>query len=53
MYIMAMLWFAFVMQTDVKTAFLACVAPFILIDILKMLFAMYLGDKIKKRINAV
>ncbi len=51
-YAMAMLWFSFVMQTDLKTAFLACAAPFVVIDILKMLAALYFGEKIKRRINA-
>ncbi len=43
-------WFAFVMQTSMKQAFMTACAPFILIDILKCVFVLLVGSEIKKRL---
>lgn len=50
-YILAVLWFSFVMKTSLLESFMVCVAPFIIIDLIKMILAMYVGSAIRKRIN--
>lgn len=51
-YILAVLWFVYVMDTTFMAAFLACVAPFIIGDLLKMVIAMIVGSKIRKRLDS-
>ena len=46
-------WYAFVAHTDMRSAFMAACAPFILIDIIKMLFVSLIAGEIRKRINPV
>lgn len=50
-YLLAVLWFSFVMDTTLYEAFLVCVAPFIVGDLIKMVLAMYVGSEIKKRVD--
>lgn len=50
-YILAVFWFSFVMKTSLLESFMVCVAPFIIIDLIKMILAMYVGSAIRKRIN--
>ena len=39
------------MKTSLLEGFMACVAPFIVIDLIKMVLAMYVGTAIRKRLN--
>lgn len=50
-YTLAVLWFCFVMKTSLLEGLMACVAPFIVIDLIKMVLAMYVGTAIRKRLN--
>ena len=46
-YICGMLWFSFVMASDLKIAFTACVLPFIPTDIVKLVLAAVIGRRVK------
>lgn len=50
-YIFGTMWFVFVNNTGIAEAFLACVAPFIVIDLIKMVIGMYVGGEIRKRLK--
>ena len=47
-YICGMFWFSFVMSSDLKTAFAACVLPFIPTAIIKIVLVAILGRQIKR-----
>ncbi len=49
-YALGTLWYSISMKESLVTAFMVCVAPFIIVDLVKMIIAMYLGGEIKKRI---
>ena len=49
-YFVCVPWFAFVTKTDMKQAFMLACAPFIIIDILKAIFVLTVGEEIKKRL---
>ncbi len=50
-YTLAVLWYCFVMKTSLLEGLMVCVAPFIAIDLIKMVLAMYVGTAIRKRLN--
>lgn len=52
-YTMGTLWFSFVMKNSITEAFMICVAPFIVGDLIKMVLAMYIGSTIRNRINKI
>ncbi len=52
-YILSILWFMYVMNTNFMAALFACVVPFIFGDLLKMIIAIILGSKIRKRLNRI
>ncbi len=47
-YLCGIFYFTLVMMSDVKTAFIACVLPFIPTDIIKIVLVAVLGTKLKK-----
>lgn len=49
-YALGTIWFKYVMGTSLKEAFVVCVAPFIIIDLIKMIAAMFIGSEIRKRL---
>lgn len=49
-YAFGTVWFVIMMHTDVMTALSACVFPFIIGDIVKMLIALIIGMNIRKRL---
>lgn len=50
-YALAVLWFVYIMDTTFMAAFIACVAPFVIGDLLKMIVAMVVGKKIRQRLD--
>ena len=50
-YTLGTLWFSVVMDKNLLQSFMICVAPFIIVDLIKMVIAMYVGGEIKKRID--
>ncbi len=51
LYILGSAWYCIVTKSDLGNAFTVCVAPFIAVDIIKMIIALYLGNEVKKRIS--
>ncbi|MBR6400692.1 MAG: biotin transporter BioY [Firmicutes bacterium] len=49
-YLIGVIWYAVVAHTTLLQAFLTACAPFIAVDILKMLIVILVGNEIKKRI---
>lgn len=49
-YAMGTLWYSLTMKETLIASFMICAAPFIIVDLIKMIIAMYLGGEIKKRI---
>lgn len=49
-YIIGTLWYSFVSGVGFKEGFIACVAPFIIVDIIKVFFAATIGINIKSRV---
>ena len=45
-------WFAVIMKTSLKQAFMTVCMPYIIADILKMIFVLILGSEIKKRMKS-
>lgn len=50
-YAMGTLWFSFVTESTLLESFMICVAPFIIVDLIKMVIAMFVGTAIRKRLN--
>lgn len=50
-YLLGTFWFVFSQKTDFLSALILCVLPYILGDILKIIFSFFLGNTLKKRIR--
>jgi biotin transport system substrate-specific component len=50
-YFFAVIWFAYVQSCDLRAAFAACVMPFLLIDLAKIVVSAFVADKIGKRVG--
>lgn len=50
-YVLGTLWYSVSMKESLIASFMVCVAPFIVVDLVKMVIAMYLGGEIKRRID--
>jgi len=47
-YLCGIFYFSFIMMSDLRTAFIACVLPFIPTDIIKIILVIVFGSKLKK-----
>ncbi len=50
-YLLAVLWFAFVQKTSLASAFAACVMPFLLIDLAKVIVSAFIAPVISQRVK--
>jgi len=47
LYTIGMFWFVFIMSADIRTAFTACVLPFVPTEIIKIIMAAVIGRAVK------
>ncbi len=50
-YIFGLIWYCLVTASSPAAAFMVCVAPFIIIDMIKMGIAVYVGNAVKERLK--
>ena len=51
LYTFGVVWYCLVAETSPKEAFAVCVAPFVLLDVIKMIAAVWLGSTVKERLK--
>lgn len=49
-YVVGSIWYAYICHVGAKSAFLVCVVPFVIIDIIKIIAVVIIADVIKQRI---